>query len=167
MVREPNKVKRLNFCQSLPTPLNFDDVIFTDESTVSLNKFSRLSFYKVVRDGRGKLVTEVEKLQVGVPKHPLKLHVWAGISSKGATDLIMFSGIMDKVFFRDILEEGLLPYLSLHFPEPNSYRFQMDNDPKHKSNLVKQYIQDNNINYWPTPAESPDLNAIENVWAGM
>ena len=43
----------------------------------------------------------------------------------------------------------------------------MDNDPKHKSKHALQFLADNNINYWPTPAESPDLNAIENVWAYM
>ena len=26
------------------------------------------------------------------------------------------------------------------------------------------FIRDNNMNYWPTPAESPDLNPIEMLW---
>ena len=30
--------------------------------------------------------------------------------------------------------------------------------------LAKQFLADNNINCWPTPAESPDLNPIEMLW---
>lgn len=30
--------------------------------------------------------------------------------------------------------------------------------------LAKQLFADNNINYWPTPAECPDLNPIEMLW---
>ena len=30
--------------------------------------------------------------------------------------------------------------------------------------LAMQFIEDNHINYWPTPAESPDMNPIENLW---
>ena len=30
--------------------------------------------------------------------------------------------------------------------------------------LAKQFMQDNGINWWQTPAESPDCNPIENLW---
>ena len=39
-----------------------------------------------------------------------------------------------------------------------------DNDPKHTSRLASQFFEDNGINWWRTPAESPDCNPIENLW---
>ena len=42
--------------------------------------------------------------------------------------------------------------------------FMQDNDPKHVSHRAKQFFEENNINWWHTPPESPDLNPIENLW---
>ena len=39
-----------------------------------------------------------------------------------------------------------------------------DNDPKHTSRHAAQFFEENNINWWKTPPESPDLNPIENLW---
>ncbi len=39
-----------------------------------------------------------------------------------------------------------------------------DNDPKHTSKKAQEWFVDNGINWWKTPAESPDVNPIENVW---
>ena len=39
-----------------------------------------------------------------------------------------------------------------------------DNDPKHTSKCAQQFFQDDNINWWRTPSESPDANPIENLW---
>ncbi len=37
-------------------------------------------------------------------KHPVKVHVWAGISLKGATGICVFDGIMKKELYVDILD---------------------------------------------------------------
>lgn len=39
-----------------------------------------------------------------------------------------------------------------------------DNNPKHTSKYAQEFLVDNGINWWRTPAESPDLNPIENLW---
>lgn len=64
------------------------------------------------------------------PKHPTKVHVWAGISCEGKTKII-FEGIMNAAGFIEILESGLLPYIREVNEKP---RLMQDNDPKHASN---------------------------------
>jgi len=41
-----------------------------------------------------------------------------------------------------------------------------DNDPKHTSNAVNDFLKSKSItmNWWQTLAESPDCNPIENLW---
>ena len=96
------------------------------------------------------------------PKHPFQVDVWAGILRKGATDIHIFSRIMDSVYYPGILKHHLIPFITSTYPD--SHCFMQDNDPKHVSRSTAQFMKDNNINYWPTP-QSPDLNPIENMWA--
>ena len=96
------------------------------------------------------------------PKHPLKVHVWAGISWVGATEIIIFDGIMDAQGYADILRAGLLPFPRSKLPV--SHRLMQDNDPKHTSRLVKGFMETEGVNWWKTPPESPDCNPIENMW---
>ena len=64
-VREPNKVKRLAFSlDSLLREDTFEDCIFTDETTVQIEQYARVSFRK---DG-------TQAKRKGHPKHPLKVH---------------------------------------------------------------------------------------------
>ena len=96
------------------------------------------------------------------PKHPYKVHVWAGISLKGPTGICIFTGTMDRFLYMEILQKTLIPFVADVYP--SGHRFMADNDPKHTSVAAQNFLADNSINWWRTPAESPDLNPIENLW---
>ena len=68
---------------------------------------------------------------------------------------------MDAKRYAQILGQSLILFIGSCFPE--DHRFQQDNDPKDYSKYVEKYFQDNGINWWRTPPESPDLNPIELV----
>ena len=131
---------------------DFENVLWTDECTVQLENHRRFCCRK-----KGQKPKPKPK-----PKHPTKVHVWAGISKRGRSKICVFDGIMDRYLFKEILEETLIPSVEHLFPEgAHACRF---NDPKHTSHFATQYLIDSNINWWKTPAESPDLNPIENLW---
>ena len=56
----------------------------------------------------------------------------------------------------------MLPFIQDTFPD--GHHLQQDNNPKHASGLIDDFFEENHVNWWATPPESPDLNPIENVW---
>ena len=53
--------------------------------------------------------------------------------------------IMDRFLYVDILKKTLLPFIEHQFSDG-------------------RFLAENDIYWWCTPAESPDLNPIENLW---
>ena len=84
---------------------------------------------------------------------------------RGATRLVMFTGIMNAIKYGQILETGLVPFLRTCFPD--DARLQQDNDPKHSSKYINRLFNFHNVYWWRTPPESPDLNPIENCWGSL
>ena len=67
----------------------FYDVIFTDETTIQLHKDCTISFCKIGEQQPYKMR----------PKHTAKLHVWAGISRRGASDFLVFKEVWMHIEF--------------------------------------------------------------------
>ena len=64
-------------------------------------------------------------------KHPVKMHIWAGISLRGSTPICIFERKINAPLYTEILEKTLVPFLEKAFPD--GHRFMQDNDPKHTS----------------------------------
>lgn len=64
--------------------------------------------------------------------------------------------------YTEILKSTLKPFIADVYPD--SHRFFQDNDPKHTSRLASEFFEENGINWWKSPPESPDMNPIENLW---
>lgn len=72
---------------------------------------------------------------------------------------------MNATKYGDILPASLLPFIKVCYSE--CHRLYQDNDPKHTSKYIQRFFESNHVNWWKSPAESPDLNLIEKVWDSM
>ena len=77
----------------------------------------------------------------------------------------MFTGILNAKRLAAVYKAGLVPFIQDRFPD--GHRLYQDNDPKHASNYIDDFLKEKNINWWYSPPESPDLNPIELVWRSL
>lgn len=91
--------------------------------------------------------------------------VWGCFCGYGVGRLYLVEGILEQNQYIKILEEQMLPSGREHFGD-RYWIFQRNNDPKHNARHVKAFMLERDIHLLPyRPAQSPDLNPIENLWS--
>lgn len=162
LISEINRKKRLKFAlEHKDKPLEFwRNVLFIDESKFSIFQSDKRQ-QKIWR--KPNEAYKLKNLCSTVKHGGQSVMVWGSMGHKGVGNLEFIEGNMNKEMYLSILKTNLKESARKLGIE-STFHFYQDNDPKHKSLLVRTWLLCNCPKVMETPPQSPDINPIEHLW---
>ncbi len=88
--------------------------------------------------------------------------IWASMSSAGVGPLCFLKSTVNAAIYQEILEHFMLPSADKLYGDAD-FIFQQDLAPAHTAKGTKSWFNDHGVTVLDWPANSPDLNPIENL----
>ncbi len=96
-------------------------------------------------------------------KFPQSVMIWGVMSSAGVGPLCFLKTNVTAHVYQEILEHFMLPSADQLFKDAD-FIFQHDLAPAHTAKSTKSWLNDHGVGVLDWPANSPDLNPIDNLW---
>ena len=129
LLTDNHKQRRVEFAMKYRRQ-NWNKVIFSDETILQMFRNNQKVFHKAGTQPPHKPMV----------KHPYKVLAWGAFSAKGPIGFLLFTGIMDGNFYREILIENL--FENANTIMGRRWIFQQDNDLKHTARETKKLLSD-------------------------
>ncbi len=95
-------------------------------------------------------------------KFPPSVMIWPAMSSAGVGPLCFLKSTVNAAIYQEILEHFMLPSADKLYGDAD-FIFQQDLAPAHTVKGTKSWFNDHGVTVLDWPANSPDLNPIENL----